>query len=233
MSIRKNRADYSYVRIDVPPDMMFTCFCCGCIATEPDHVPPISRYHDYIAVYDKHPALIVPSCRECNTILGSTIQDTIYTRADHIKRKLIKKAGKYLRLGELWEDEDIEYADFTGQYARMMEAIPSMARAWNKRVEWVHWPVSIDGEVLWVDDTTTTLQVGKKKFTSLDSLYEYARRVDKIPTKYLESVLSLMGIHQLEYTYRLCKTRPIKSEAELRDVLSELSGMLKDEDLVL
>ncbi len=51
-----------YVKIDVPHDMLYTCFYCGCIATDWDHVPPLSRAHDYRAVYDRHPPIMVPAC---------------------------------------------------------------------------------------------------------------------------------------------------------------------------
>ncbi|MNQ54105.1 hypothetical protein D3C85_681660 [compost metagenome] len=225
----KNRQiSVTYKRIDVPKEYLFTCFYCGDVATDEDHMPPVSRYHDYMAIYDKHAPLMVPSCSECNSkILGNTLQPDIYKRFDYVKKCLIRKAGKYIRLGNMWTEDDLQYADFTGNYARMMESIPEVAADWERRIDWEHWPVSFDGEALTISEITTNLQIGKKKFTNLDNLFEYARKVDKIPTKYLESVLDIVGMKRLEYAYNLCKTVKVNSDAELRKVLAELTESIE------
>lgn len=226
MSERKGR-NIIYKRIDVPQGMTYTCFYCGSIAMEEDHVPPVSRIHDYRALYDKHPPLLVPCCSWCNGKLDASLQKDIYERFDALKKILVAEAGYYIARGELWTKEDIKYGEFTGRYKRMMEAIPDMAKSYKDRLEWVHWPVTIDGSIVEKSESLMSFKINGKTFTSLDYVYEHARKVDKIPNKYLEAVLEVLGLSRIEYAYRICKTNPIKSEAQMRKVLEDIKEELQ------
>ena len=223
---RKGRTIH-YVKIDVPYDKRMDCFYCGSIASQEDHVPPVTRISDYKALWDKHIPLLVPSCAECNSLLDDSIQPDLYQRFDYAKVLLTKKIGKYIRMGELWTEEDIEYADFSGELSKSMEAIPRMAKISKERLDYMHWPISIGGETLERCTECAELKMDGKVFTNMDYAFEYARKVHAIPPKYLEHVVDIVGMKRLDYAFNLCKTVKVKSDSEMKAVLLEL----KDEQL--
>ena len=226
----RDRSNLGYIRIDVPKDKLFTCFYCGEIATEWDHVPPVSRYHDYYALYNRHKPILVPSCSECNRILSDSMQRDVYERFTECKVKLTKRLGKYIRYGEIWSEESIEYSGFTGTFQKFAEGVTQMKEIADYRLKWQHWPVTIDGETIGnPEEVSDVLKVGNKTFARLDHLYEHARKVDKIPTKYLEAVIRLLGVDRLDFCYKFCKVNPIKSEADLKSRLIDLQEMLDEE----
>jgi len=211
-----------YYRIDVPSDKMYTCFYCGDFASEDDHVPPISRLSDYQCLYDKHQPLLVPSCKQCNRLLGPSLQPDIYQRVDHCKVLLTRKLGKYVRYGEIWDDYAAERAEFSGSFQLFVESAAKMAEIVDARLNWEPWPVSVEGDLIERAEEWVVLKVRNKTFTSLDHVFEHARKVDKIPPKYLEAVLEVVGISRLEYGYNICVSNPISSEADLKRVIGDL-----------
>lgn len=230
---RFNRKGFGtiYKRIDVPMEMIYTCFYCGCIATEDDHVPAVTRFHDYQAIYDRHAPLLVPSCGECNQILSNTMQETIFDRFNYCKKKLTSRYAKVLRYGEIWTEEAAEYADFSGNFEVFVEQAQRMAQMAKQRLEWIHWPVTIDGEILEMEQPRQEIKIFNKKFTSLDHMFDHVRKVDKIPTKYLQAVMDVLGgLDHLQRAYVICKNNKVRSEADMRKILVELKEDLEEEN---
>lgn len=223
---RKSR-ETLYKVIDVPFDRRMECFYCGCIHSDYDHMPPLSRYHDYIGLYDLYQPLKVPSCNECNVILGNSLQPDIYQRFDEAKVKLTKRIGKYIRMGELWDEDDIQYGEFTGNLFKSLAAIESMAKTSRERLSYKHWPVSIDGDIIERAEEWMDIVVDNKKFTSMNHVIEHINRIHKIPVKYFDAVLAIVGMKNIDYAFRFCKTVPVKSEAHMKTVLIELQDDYK------
>lgn len=67
------------------------CFYCGLRADSVDHVPPKSAEVTINASRE-----LVPSCRECNSILGARLPWTKYGRRSLIKRLLRRRYKQYL-----------------------------------------------------------------------------------------------------------------------------------------
>jgi 5-methylcytosine-specific restriction endonuclease McrA len=96
-------------------DPTLLCYYCGGPASTTDHVIPRSvlRCFDYEADPQAHAKLIkgrrleVPACHECNTLLGSTYQETLQQRKAFLKSKLRKRYKKVLKL-PTWTAEEIE-----------------------------------------------------------------------------------------------------------------------------
>ncbi len=157
------------------------------------------------------------------------MQEDIYARFEFLKKKLTRKFGYFLAMGELWTEEDVEYGEFTGSLKISMEAIPSMAKSCKARIEFKHWPVTIDGNIIEKRDDVLTFKINGKTFTSLDYVFEHARKVDKIAAKYLQSVIDLVGLKRLEYAYNICRANPIKSENMMKKVLKDVQEGLSEE----
>lgn len=220
----KNRKGKSihYTSIDVPYDLKHTCFYCGEVADTVDHVPPISMYYDYMALYDEHKPIMVPSCRECNTLLGDSLQSNIYERFGELKKRLTKQLMKYLRYEQLWDDDSVEYAAFTGDLKKFSERVVVEASIAKERLEWEHWNVSVDG--VSIDETSNEdkLQLGGVKFKKYDHVLEYVKRVHKVSTPYFENVVSTVGMDKLDFALTFCKRNPVKNRQEMEVMLNEL-----------
>ena len=109
-------------------DMRFTCFYCGDPAQSVDHVPPLAGVEAYRALGVVEEYLKVPSCTECNSLLGDEVQETIMDRKDRIA-ELISKKYKKLMAFEEWDD--CEISELSGNLKRMVEA-SSDAKKWSQ-----------------------------------------------------------------------------------------------------
>ena len=99
---------YSYTGAESSEDGYPLCVYCGDPATERDHVPPISQVDEYRALgLVREHYLLVPSCKSCNTIAGTSLQNSIFERIEVIKDKISRKLARYLKQTE-WDEEEIE-----------------------------------------------------------------------------------------------------------------------------
>lgn len=222
MRKRHERRDI-YTKIDVPYEMRHSCFYCGEYEYDLDHVPPTSRYHDFIGIYDSHQPILVPSCKECNGMLSNSLQKDIYERFDECKKKLTRKLSKYLRYELIWYDEELEYADFTGEFEKFSKAVPKEIEKAKQRLSWDHWPVSIDGIEIENVQMSYNFKLDGKEFRTLDHLLEYVKRVHKVPVKYFEKVLLIVGYAKVDYALRICQTQKVTTEAQMNRVLEDLA----------
>ena len=83
------------------------CIYCGLPATCRDHVPPLSRVSDYESLGLKREMyLLVPSCTQCNHLLGNSLQDTLIDRVEYLKDKLSRRFVKKLQAQD-WDDDEL------------------------------------------------------------------------------------------------------------------------------
>lgn len=211
-----------YKKIDVPWEFRNICFYCGEFSQHDDHVPPTSRYHDFMAMYDCHPPLLIPACKQCNSLLGDSLQRDIYERFEECKLRLLKKLDKYLMYGNIWDEDSLDYARFTGDLGKFSKAIVKHAQIAKSRLEWEHWPVSIDGNILEKSEEGYMIKMDGKEFKRLDHAIEYVKRVYKIPALYFEKVINVVGYVKADLALAVCRTRKVKSEAEMNKVLEDL-----------
>lgn len=218
-----------YITIDTPSDLLFTCFYCGEIASTKDHVPPLSRFHDYYAIYNQHRPIQVPCCGECNSLLGNTLQQNIYKRVEDLKIKLTTRYKKIMRYNDVWDEDSVDFCEFTGDLKKFLDGVKSSYEVIERRLNWQPWPLTLDGEVIdVVDSSDRKIVIGKLNFATIDHFYHHTRKVDKIPQKYLENVLSIVGYSRLEYGYNFCKANKVKTEKEMRVKLEVLKEIIDE-----
>lgn len=225
--MRKKRAVSDvYKKIDVPFEFIGLCFYCGELANEYDHVPPASRYYDWMATYDCHKPLIVPCCSSCNKLLSNELQKDIYHRYDVCKEKLNLHLSKFLKYEDIWWDGDFEYAGFTGNFKKFAESMVDMVAYAKSRCDWEHWPVSVDGESVDRLSHQSGYSVDGKKFNYIDDLYSYVKKKYGVNRQYLIEVVELLGISKLEYAIRICTTNKATTRKEVDKVLNDLRDEL-------
>ncbi len=93
------------------------CYYCGLLTTEKDHVVPrmvLKMVKDLdLPVRNEiigQRTLIVPACRECNSLLSSSYQDNLTERKRELKRRLKKRHKKLLKMPS-WKEEEIDQLD--------------------------------------------------------------------------------------------------------------------------
>lgn len=97
---------YRIFRIALHEEGWTRCFYCGAPADTVDHQPPLSRVCDYEALGLANERYVkVLACRECNTLLMDSLQDTLIDRHDELKIRLRKKYDRYMRLPNWTEDQ--------------------------------------------------------------------------------------------------------------------------------
>ena len=117
------------------------CYYCGVVATAEDHVVPRAVIKAYEALADpellrslkRHRTLLVPSCLECNSLAGATIQKTLEDRKRFIKAKLKKRYRKVLNMPD-WADKEI--ADLGQELQQHIRASRELKRAVCQRLAW-------------------------------------------------------------------------------------------------
>lgn len=224
MNKRRHRGglNANYKQIDVPYEFKHICFYCGESADTVDHVPPVSRYYDYIGLYDKHPAITVPSCMECNLLLSDSLQEDIYGRFDEAKKRLTVKLKKYLKYASIWDENELDNASFTGDLQRFAENVMIEASVAKERLEWQHWALSIDGAELYNLDDSTWIEVGGMRFKKYDHVLEYVKKVHKVAPLYFEKVVEVVGLSKVDFALHYCKTNKPKNQDHMNILINNL-----------
>jgi 5-methylcytosine-specific restriction endonuclease McrA len=81
------------------------CFYCGLPDTEEDHIIPLSALGRL--PLQLHRELVVPSCTECNRILGDFFTLSLIERKEELRRRLRKRYKTLLRHPD-WDQEDLD-----------------------------------------------------------------------------------------------------------------------------
>jgi hypothetical protein len=72
-----------------------------------DHVPPISRMDDAMALGVDFRPVKIPCCGECNNLAGIALHVNFMDRYDYVKARLAKRYAKQLRV-VTWTEADLE-----------------------------------------------------------------------------------------------------------------------------
>lgn len=111
---KKYRYFRNYKTMVIGRENRYVCHYCGYPAETLDHIPPLSRYDDALAITDKFNPVLVPSCGECNGLAGTELHISFLERQEFVKGKLRKKYKKIMSFKEWkWlDDEDLsDYGD--------------------------------------------------------------------------------------------------------------------------
>jgi ribosomal protein L37AE/L43A len=90
------------------------CYYCGQPADSIDHVIPQAMLRQLVCLEDgeitkailRKRALKVWACRECNSLLSSSYQDSLVERKQFLKEKLKKKYKRIIALPK-WDEDDL------------------------------------------------------------------------------------------------------------------------------
>lgn len=131
--------------------------------------------------------------------------------------KRFERRVVYKKIDVPWEFRHICF--YCGKFSK---AIVKHAQIAKSRLEWEHWPISIDGNILEKSEEGYMIKMDGKEFKRLDHAIEYVKRVYKIPALYFEKVINVVGYVKADPALAVCRTRKVKSEAEMNKVLEDI-----------
>jgi len=96
------------------------CYYCGQRADSIDHIIPQTMLRMLASLADieitrhllRNRALKVWACRECNSLLSDSLQESLRERKNYLKIRLLQKYHKLLAIPK-WEDNEIEELGYT------------------------------------------------------------------------------------------------------------------------
>lgn len=118
-----------------------TCFYCGDIMNEHDHLPSISNVHFFDMINANPNHILVPSCKECNLIAGSSLDSTLEERMETINIGLEKKYKKNI----IASMKDIETDYMSSRLRRSVELYSELGRSALDRIKFIGFDYEIDG----------------------------------------------------------------------------------------
>lgn len=120
------------------PRNPFECFYCGLPATCRDHFPPLSRVERYRKLGLIHELyLLVPSCTECNSLLGDSLQNDMIERIEYLKQ-LLRHKYQTEGINKIWTEKELDEADLQGRLRTYVRGLSAKEKEAVDRVEWVY-----------------------------------------------------------------------------------------------
>ena len=112
------------------------CYYCGMPCDGDDHVTPkavLAMMPDPESNPVRARTFTVPCCRECNSILGSKVFETLVQRKRALKERLRHKYVKYLRIPE-WSPSELD--ELEGRLRESVEQALRIQRVTRSRLAW-------------------------------------------------------------------------------------------------
>ena len=109
-SRRERELIYHRLYVPLPYSIPSVCAYCGLPSASLDHCPPLSTAYSFGTEYliaNKVSLYLIPSCFECNVLLGSKVLLNYQERKAFIAKRLRRRYARILKL-PAWSDDDID-----------------------------------------------------------------------------------------------------------------------------
>lgn len=150
------------------------CLYCGDYAQCLDHQPPVSAVDRISGSHGAFEYALIPSCSECNSLLGDKLTNTVSDRFNLAKRLLIKKYRAMLAATAT--DRDDWY--LTGDLKRQCKAYDAAGKDIRDRVSFAGYGFDIDGANQ--DVRRFEILINDKIFTDKYKALAYACKLEGI-----------------------------------------------------
>lgn len=155
------------------------CFYCGCEASTPDYIPPISFIHDWRDGSRDAEFIAVPACNECAGLLKKHNSGTLGERFDALKKLLANKYKKAVTVYNVWSPEELEEMDTAFQIS--LRAGINLGKETVSRLRFNGFDYEINGSITRVGKAPDKrYQVFDKTFENFKLALEYASHTYQI-----------------------------------------------------
>jgi len=118
----------------------YRCTYCGNPCDNLDHVTPVLYTHNSRKNISYSKKVTVPSCGECNSLLGDKMFLTIGDRAAYLSQRYAKRFDKYLKM-PIWEQYEIN--ELEGRLRQQIKIDVDRKESIKKRVKHIDMVVQL------------------------------------------------------------------------------------------
>ena len=167
------------------------CYYCGDVATEMDHVPPISTVEFFDVTREPADFFLVPSCKECNLLGGSEPLGILDARAEYIREKLKWRHRKHWRQTQLWTEEEVDElieSEGNTSITRSLKAIVNSEEDLQSRLQFKGYLFEVRGSKHTINyERSTKFNVFGVSFDTFKEALHYAINAYKVKADVLYS----------------------------------------------
>ncbi|MEI6898052.1 MAG: hypothetical protein V5786_11315 [Psychromonas sp.] len=209
----------SYPVIEIPFNFRHHCWFCG----EPDHKNinfPKKAYETNIV---DHPAICVPSCKECAMIIQRSAFTSIYAYRDAIKQALVKKHQKILSIGSNWTKQELQESELEGSaFAGFKRSAWPMFEMMQARINYKGWAVIINNDQLIEEQDNEAFEFDGINHVCLEDAVAHVIKTFFLDEQLFTRVLSVLGKGKFSQAIRLCRLYPNLSSKQRESVFLEI-----------
>lgn len=230
----------SVIMTETPFDNRHCCWFCG----EPSDVFFLFRAYSAAFLYESddklslsrsHPAISIPSCRECQQFANKAKVKTILAVKSYVKKKLLGRYAKDLAIGVNWTKEELATSEFEqGNFAGFARSAWFMYEVAKTRVSFLGWPLVVNGIEL-EEATLETIEVKTFRFDdvlypSLTEAINHYAKIFLLDKYYVTAVLQHLGNGEINdktfaQTIRFCRLLVNASPQERKEAFKALIAM--------
>lgn len=209
----------TFTAIEIPFNYRHTCWFCG----EPSDKKINFPQNAYEINILTHQALILPSCKECASLVKRSAFPSIYSYRDAIKQALAAKHQKVLSIGSNWTKQELEESELEGSaFEGFKRSAWPMFEMMQGRINYQGWPLVINNELLEVDSDNESFEFDGVVYVTLNDAVTHAVKTFFLDETLFTRVLSVLGKNKFSQAIRLCRLYPNLTPRTREEVFLEI-----------
>jgi len=208
-----------YSAVEIPFNYRHTCWFCG----EPSDKKIKFPSQEYELNILEHQPIVVPSCKECSSIVKRSAFPSIYHYRDAIKKALVKKHQKTLSIGSNWTKQELEESELEGSaFEGFKRSAWPMFEMMQARINYQGWPLVVNNQQLEVESDNESFEFDGVVYVSLDDAVVHAVKTFFLDEALFTRVLSVLGKNKFSQAIRLCRLYPNLTAKDRESVFLEI-----------
>ena len=209
----------AYTRIEIPFNYRNTCWFCGEPKDKNINFPKKSYEINIVS----HPAINLPSCKECASIVQRSAFTSIYAYRNAIKQALVKKHQKVLSIGSNWTEQELIDSELEGSaFEGFKRSAWPMFKIMQARINYAGWSVIINNDQVVEEKDNESFDFDGVTYTCLDDAVSHAVKTFFLDEELFTRVLSVIGKNKFSQAIRLCRLYPKLNAKQRESVFLEI-----------
>ncbi len=216
-----------YPLMEIPFAHRYQCWFCGEPKDREISFPKEKSSNTLLT----HPPLSIPCCNECATLIKRCAFESIFVYRYAVKKELAKKHQKTLSIGSRWTEVELQESQLEGSaFEGFKRSAWFMFKLQQARINFMGWPIYIDGKSLEVEDTQYGFAFDGTIYADLDGAINHVIDAFYLDELLFTRVLALLGKDKFAYAIRLCRLYPKLSTTTRESVFLEIVESLAIEE---
>lgn len=201
--------------IDIPFEHRHQCWFCG--------EPSAMSLHYEKQRHTPHPAMMLPTCKECFNIAKQHKLTSVWDCQMAVKDALMRLYEKHLAIGINWTKQELEDSEFEDKvFGGFKKSAWMMYEIARDRVNYRPWPLSLNG--IPIDDVAYNdgFHFDGITYRSISQAIAFYAKQGVLDKRFLEDIVSIVGKQRFGFALRIAQIN-IAAVPELkRQVIDDL-----------